>query len=567
MINLKKTRQQNKSLDLIISDKSIVLTFSLVLITLAVTPNLTFDPINLPKFTILVFLTGFLLPKLIGFRKLLFNKTNRLWMSTLVLFVLGLVISLIGSKAPLAIQLYGAPGRLTGFFTYLSLLIYFAFCVISENRILTARLSKLLIMLGAIMSLYGLLQSLNFELFAYGSSYGSSVFGTLGNSNFLSGFLGVTASVTVIMIFGSKLTLSQRVLFVSYSILSLITIYRSNSQQGFFNFAAGVGIGLSIYLFSVRKIFFANITLCLCGLFGLAIVAGVFNQGPLARYIYQASVSARQGYWHAAVSMLTSNPFFGVGMDNFLNFYRRFRTEEITLKNPGLVSDSAHSVILDIGAGSGFLTLIAYIGVILLVCRAVIKVVMRGRVLEIEFIALTTAWFAYQVQSFISINQIALAIWGWVISGILIGYEIRTANELESTSRGSRTVLTKLTSNVGLSVSTLVYAVITFLIAIIPFVSSARYLSILKTGNPITIQNSAYFPPYDYSRFIYVARALQTNKLDKEALEVIQDASREFPDTFEIWALYASLSSASPAEVSRAKAEMKRLDPHNPDLN
>ena len=416
------------------------------------------------------------------------------------------------------------------------------------------------------MALYGLLQSLGFELFTYGSSYGSSVFGTLGNSDFLSGFLGISASATVVMIFGSRIGATQKALFAGYSLLSLITIYRSNSQQGFLNFAAGLGIGLCIYLFVQRKIFFASITFGLFCLSGLATVAGIFNVGPFAGFIYQSSVSVRQGYWSAAGSMLSSNPFFGVGMDNFLNLYRRFRSEETTLKNSGIVSDSAHSVILDIGAGSGSIALIAYIGLILLVCRAVIKVARRSKVMEVEFIALTAAWFAYQVQSLISINQIALAIWGWVLSGILIGYEIRTANELEATSKGNRSVLSKLSSNRSLSKTTLAYTVIAFLIATIPFVSSVRFLSTLKTGNPVIIQNSAYLFPHDYSRFIYVATALRDNKFDKEALAVIQDAAREFPDTFEIWALYANLSSASPAEVTRAKAEMKRLDPYNPDL-
>lgn len=563
---MKKAPKQNKSLGFISGNRSVVLIFSLALTTLAVTPDLTFDPINLPKFTIMVFLAGFLLPKLSDFKTLFLNKRNRPWLFTLALFLLGLILSLIGSKAPLAIQFYGAPGRLTGFFTYLALSIYFAFCILSENGPTTAKLTKLLTTLGAVMALYGLLQSLGFELFTYGSSYGSSVFGTLGNSDFLSGFLGISASATVVMIFGSRISATQKALFAGYSLLSLITIYRSNSQQGFLNFAAGLGIGLCIYLFVQRKIFFASITSGLFCLSGLATVAGIFNLGPFAGFIYQSSVSVRQGYWSAAGSMLSDNPFFGVGMDNFLNLYRRFRSVETTLKNPGIVSDSAHSVILDIGAGSGFIALIAYIGLILLVSRAVIKVVRRGRVLEIEFIALTAAWFAYQVQSLISINQIALATWGWVLSGILIGYEIRTANELEATSKGDRSVLSKLRSNGSLSKTTLAYAVVAFLIATIPFVSSVRFLSILKTGNPVTIQNSAYFFPHDYSRFIYVATALRDNKLDKEALAVIQDAAREFPDTFEIWALYANLPSASPADISRAKAEMKRLDPHNPDL-
>jgi hypothetical protein len=34
-----------------------------------------------------------------------------------------------------------------------------------------------------------------------------------------------------------------------------------------------------------------------------------------------------------------------------------------------------------------------------------------------------TAWTCYQVQSLISINQVGLALWGWILTGALIAYE------------------------------------------------------------------------------------------------------------------------------------------------
>jgi hypothetical protein len=108
--------------------------------------------------------------------------------------------------------------------------------------------------------------------------------------------------------------------------------------------------------------------------------------------------------------------------------------------------------------------------------------------------------------------------------------------------------------------------VVASLIATLPFVSSTRFLSTLKSGNPEAIQASAYFFPRDYSRFIYVATALRDTKFDAEALEVIKDAAEEFPDTFEVWNLYSNLPNASSIEIARAKAEMKRLDPFNPNL-
>ena len=51
------------------------------------------------------------------------------------------------------------------------------------------------------------------------------------------------------------------------------------------------------------------------------------------------------------------------------------------------------------------------------------KVVLRKKEYDATFVALTVAWLGYQAQSVISINQIGLAIWGWVLSGALIAYE------------------------------------------------------------------------------------------------------------------------------------------------
>jgi O-antigen ligase len=543
-----------------------ILISSLFLVTLIVTPDLTFDPINLPKFTIMVLLAGFLVPKLSDFKKDLLKFKGQPWKLVLVIFLLGQIVSLIGSGAPLSTQLYGAPGRLTGAITYAALSIYFAFCAVSENRSTTTKILKLLVTLGLVLSIYGLLQSFGLEFLPYGSSYGSSVFGTLGNSNFLSGFLGISASATVIMSFGAEVTLLRRTLFASYSSMSLVTIYLSNSQQGFFNFVAGLSVGAVIYLFIRRQILLANLTLGLIGFSGLIAIAGIFNQGPLASLIYQTSISTRQGYWSAAISMFANHPLFGIGMDNFLNWYRRSRTLETTIKNSAVVSDSAHNVFLDIGTGSGFVTLLAYVGLVCLVIRAIIKVIRRSNSVDINFIALSSAWIAYQVQSLISINQIALATWGWVLSGLLVGYEVRTGRELKFHEKSKTHQQTIVDARNHVDKGTLIKVFITFLIAVLPFVSSVRFLSTLKTGDPVAIQNSAYLFPHDYSRFIYVATALRDNKFEKEALEVIKDAAEEFPDTFEVWNLYSNLPNASSVEIAFAKAEMKRLDPLNPEL-
>lgn len=543
-----------------------VLLVSLIVTTLVVTPELTMDPISVPKFSFMVILGSLLLPSFGYIKHKVSNSQSKNLVVILAIFLFSQILAMIFSGASFSSQLYGAPGRLTGFITYLTLAIYFIFCIEFENRFLTEKIINILIALGIILSTYGLLQSLGIEFFNYGVAYGSSVFGTLGNSNFLSAFLGISATATLVKFFDKSVSNLRRYMLFGFTLVSLLTIYRTNSQQGFLIFAAGLAFGINIYFLINGRLsaFYSSIVFSL--LSGIITIAGVFNTGPLASAIYGSTLSLRQSYWRAAISILNDHPYFGIGIDNFFNWYRRGRTQETTLKNPGIVSDSAHNVFLDIGSGAGIFALVAYVLLVILVFRAIFRIASRAEVVDFNFIALATAWFAYQVQCLISINQLALALWGWVLGGVLIGYEIRTSNELRKLSD---TGIRKASSKAGrgkFGIEALIYVVVASVMAGLPFVSSVKFLSSLKSGDPVAIQSSAYLFPYDHLRFIYVITALRDNKFDAQALSVTNDAVREFPDTFEIWALYASLKNASSAEIGNAKVEMKRLDPYNPDL-
>jgi hypothetical protein len=54
--------------------------------------------------------------------------------------------------------------------------------------------------------------------------------------------------------------------------------------------------------------------------------------------------------------------------------------------------------------------------------------------------------------------------------------------------------------------------------------------------------------------------------LPDQALTVVQDAKTKFPDSYDVWKVLASLANAPTADLEEAKAQMKRLDPNNPDL-
>jgi O-antigen ligase len=165
----------------------------------------------------------------------------------------------------------------------------------------------------------------------------------------------------------------------------------------------------------------------------IAVLLGTLNKGFLAKFLYQDSVTFRGDYWRAGQQMTMENPIFGVGLDSYGDWYRRSRTIEATLRRgPDIFSTSAHNQIFDISSNGGLLLLSAYLFIMGLAVRAVIRVLRRENGYNWKFTAIFIGWFTYQLQSLISINQLALGIWGWTLTGLLIGYEINTRAQEKS---------------------------------------------------------------------------------------------------------------------------------------
>jgi hypothetical protein len=67
-------------------------------------------------------------------------------------------------------------------------------------------------------------------------------------------------------------------------------------------------------------------------------------------------------------------------------------------------------------------------------------------------------------------------------------------------------------------------------------------------------------------RYGQVGLILQANKLDAQAQKVVDAALLRYKDEFGLWSLAAKLSTATPEQVAEATAQMKRLDPNNPEV-
>jgi hypothetical protein len=266
--------------------------------------------------------------------------------------------------------------------------------------------------------------------------------------------------------------------------------------------------------------------------------------------------------------MTAENPIFGVGLDSYGDWYRRSRTIEATLRRgPDITSNAAHNIFLDISAYGGFPLVLAYIALMVLVVVSAIKVIKRSQGFNAGFVGLVAAWVAFQAQSIISINQIGLALWGWVLSGLIIGYEINTrAAEVVVEKQKGKTAAKPAQKTAATSLSMFVGLIVGVLVGIPPYLASAEFKSALETGNATVVQEAAYIWPVEPARMIRVAIALNENKLEDQALQVAVDATERFPDTYDVWVALDSMNKASEEQRAQALSQLKRLDPLNPTL-
>jgi len=490
---------------------------------------------------------------------------NRILISLCILFVLQLFFILAFSGRNLVENFYGVFGRNTGILTYLSFVIMLFVSAVMASQFIISRFILIFLIVGVILIAYGLIQNFGHEPFPYSYTYGNKVIGTFGNPNFHSAFMGILGALAFATTLNIEFSKIIRIISGLIFLMSIFSINSTNSWQGFFNLVAGMGVAgiLLAHKRGWRKLgySFTIIGILTAGLIGL----GLLNQGPLANIISKASLTARRFYWEAAQKMLFDHPLTGVGLDGFGDWFRRSRSAEAFEFNASLTSDTAHSVPLDIAAGGGFPLLLIYLGLLSLTLYSIVKVVRRGTNLSFGFISISSAWFSYQAQSLISINQIALGFIGWTLSGLIIGYASLENSEVEmeavkKTFKGS--VKRKNSLTFTSFITPIIGLILGCLISLPPFIASNRFYEGLKTSDARVVIEKAYAKPLDPRRLMIAVNILERNKFYKESLQMTKYTSQEFSDLYEVWTTLRSLTNASDVDKSKALKELLRLDPN-----
>jgi len=547
---------------------------AIVAVTLVVAPYTLIDPMGLPKLTVLVLFAFVALSLMAPTIKNLFNSGYRTLVILLTLFVCQIILVLLFSGANIGTQFFGVHQRQTGALTYISLTVLLLSSSMVSNNEFLKKFIRVTLVVGAVLILYGNIQYLGLEPFPYVNAYTvNAPIGTFGNSDFQSAFMGMIAVFSFTMALNKEYKPFVRFGLAGMGLASIIVVYETLAKQGYLNFIAGAGVVAILWLFMNERKSLGIIVSGMGAVGGGLVFLGLINSGPLASLIYKGSLAARGFYWRAAIKMLTDHPFFGVGMDGFGDWYFRSRPQDYFEIGFLSASNAAHNVYLDIASSGGFPLIAAYFAILALVIVSIVKVVKRSDGFDIYFIALVGAWVAYQTQAFISINQIGLAIWGWVLSGLIIGYEINTrAGELAQSAPVKRkqkigkgkSAVQPLSSRAVISV--FAGMLIGTLIVMPLYLANSRFYAAIKANDLKAVESAGKQQPHDQRRMYMLAGIFRNANLDAKAIQVLKEATAEYPDSYDLWNLWLTIPTASTSDLAAAKAQLKRLDPFNPEL-
>ena len=546
---------------------------AIVLITGSVT-----DPVNVTKLFALGGVAFGAFFVLIGFGiKEVWNSSKAL-LALILLFLLASANAVFNSSASFTQNFYGVYGRNTAFLTYLLLI----FVLLSATALRRVSSFSLLIwglfVAGLVNVIYCGWVILFGDFIPWNNPYGN-ILGTFGNPNFIGAFLGLFAASLVAYTFKSGLHIGLRLLSIVIFIVSVIEIVDSNAIQGRVVVAAGLAI-VGFYL--VRSKFENSLYqigyLIFGSIGGVFALLGALQIGPLTKYIYKTSVSLRGEYWQAGWNMAADHPLTGVGFDTYGDWYRRARdTQALVLPGPNTTTNAAHNVPFDVLAFGGWPLFISYLGILALSIIAIIKITIRNRKYDAIFVTMTTAWLCYHLQSIISINQIGLAVWGWLFGGALIAYEIATRPNASlgasnSPQQAGPRVTTKSRQSEAIFSSTLIAgigAVVGLLIACPPYSADAKWRSAITSQDARKVEEAlipTYLNPENSHKYASAAQLFEGSKLFDLAYKYAKIGVEFNPDNFDAWKVLHFVSKSTPEDKALALENMKRLDPNNPNV-
>lgn len=529
------------------------------------------DPVNVTKLLVLGGISMGILLLLLKYQLAYLYHNFKLILLIVAMLIISIINAVLFSDSPLSQNVYGTYGRSNGAMTY----VFFAIVLIGG---LTLRTKvhfdwqiKAVVAVGMVNVIYCAWVLLFGDFIGWENKYGK-ILGLFGNPDFISAFLGIFIGASLSLL--KKQPVKTKCVLLLMSAVAFFEILKSHAIQGIVVTAGSIGILIFFLVrdrFAQRRYSFGYLVVFTA--VGILAILGTLQRGPLT-FLYKRSVSLRGSYWHAGLEMGNSNPITGVGMDSYGDWYRRTRPAIALVDMPGVntTSNVAHNVLIDFFASGGYPLLFCYLGTLILGVRAIVKFTLRNPNFDPKFVAMVVVWLGYQAQSTISINQIGLAIWGWLFTGLLISYEYTSRNSEDvEKARYNKLNVIKRQTNAVVSPQLIagIGVVIGTFVASPPFMADVKWFNAMNSQSVVNIEAAmkpSFMNPSDSMKYLQTIDVFQNNDLLDQAHKYALNSVTFNPDYFDAWRQLYLLPNSSELEKNLALENMKRLDPLNPDV-
>ena len=427
-----------------------------------------------------------------------------LWITAAALIISALMSpDFIGS-------LTGDTGRFTGVISTLCLLIVAIFHA-GFNLEQFKRLVWLYIGVVVVTQIIGVLHY--YEIFDLPGEAG--MVSTFGNLDFFAAYLGTTFPLLVYLLINSSR--NRRILIGAITLGSIFCLSRAGALQGYVDLGVmAILIALFIltkYLPQRFKDFVTDLTLnaktFALTLFVIIWAEAIFLMPFIGKDIpvlgNDIQVQIRGEFWLAGISQFGSSPLFGVGPDQYGNYYESYRTLDSAQNLQTVLANDAHSAPVQTVATLGFIGIFAFVLLLAFLVRATIIAIEKYPNKRKEIAAIALFLFVYFTNAAVSPITLPNKYLFWAAAGFLVGLAYRS----EGAPKKSLQVF------VGASLALTLFIAGNFAFAQVRYLNWIEEFATNNASKIIKVEYSRYIPCAMY----YDSLAKIINNQGNEALE------------------------------------------------
>jgi O-antigen ligase/Tfp pilus assembly protein PilF len=240
------------------------------------------------------------------------------------------------------------------------------------------KLAYLVLCGGALMAVYGLFQSFGFEKVNWTSHFESRAFSTLGNPDYLGGYLVGLIPLGFILTIRSNRQ-SSWIWFRAVTFLLLMALWMTRVRGAFLALGAVALFLLAVFLSSWgRELFRRNVRFVLVAFAALVIAAGAYltRHGGLAAFsTKQVTVQQRVQLYQVVWEMVKDHPWFGIGLGQLGAQFPLYQSKPWAPadypQHPYTFSEHAHNEYLQFLAEGGVPGLLLFLLVLVVYAKSI----------------------------------------------------------------------------------------------------------------------------------------------------------------------------------------------------